>query len=170
MADEIKIACNFWPNPITNPNAVWDYLDQANDQFVPVGIRLKDDEIADICFEMNSPVPTNYGGTPAPKLRICWKTASADTVNVPQFIYKLKEFTPEVDSEDPSTWTIDSTATDASAGAYIENQKDIDISAVTFAIGDRCKGVLRRDARSSNSNDTLVADIVITDIFFIAST
>jgi hypothetical protein len=168
MADEIKIPCNLWRHPTRNANAYEDTLDQTNDEFVAKGIVLPDIVYSRLCFEMTEPVPADYDSTP--KLRVYWKTKSTDTSSNMELEYEIENFTPQVDSEDEATWTIDSAVQDISNGQFEKNIIDISLAGLsTLAIGDFVLGTIARDAQVGNGSDTLADLAMITHVVFIGS-
>lgn len=168
MANEIKIPCEFWPHPTRDANAYMDTLALTNNEFVDFGAILPDTVLSRICFKASEPLPTNYAS--APKLRISWKTASTDTTSAWQAGYEIDAFTPDTDTEDPTSWGLDSTATDISAGAGKVNTLEIDISSLTEAAGDVIKGTISRDAQVTNASDTLASSVQIVALHIIGST
>lgn len=169
MADEIKIPCNIWRHPTRNANAYEDTLDQTNDEFVAVGIVFPDSVYSRLCFEMSEPLRSDYVSTP--KLRIYWKTDSTDTTSNMELEYEISEFTPQTDTEDPTTWGVDSATQDISNGQFEKNYFDVSLSALSgLAVGDFVAGTIARDAQVGNGNDTLAALSMVTHVIFLGST
>lgn len=168
MADEIKIPCHIWRHPTRDANAYEDTMTQTNGEFVAKGLVLLDSVYSRICFEMSEPVPTDYDSTP--KLRIYWKTDETDTSSNMELEYEISEFTPQTDTEDPTTWGVDSATQDISNGQFEKNYFDVALTALSaLAIGDFVAGTIARDAQVGNGNDTLAGRSMITHVFFIGT-
>jgi hypothetical protein len=150
MADEIKTPCHIWRHPTRNANAYEDTMDQTNDEFVAKGLVLPDNVYSRICWETSEPVATDYSSTP--KLRIYWKTASTDTTSNMELEYEVSEFTPQVDTEDPTTWGVDSATQDISNGQFEKNYFDVALTAL-----------------SGLAVDDFVAGTIVTHVFFIGT-
>jgi len=168
MAEEIKIPCRFWPNTITNANGYYDVVNQTNDLFNPSGVFLADTIVSDVCFMACAPVPADVHGTPAGKIRIGWITTSVDTTSPWQIIPFVKDV---IDGEtvDPTTWDDTTAVTDTNSGACFRNEKDVTLTTTAITSGKWVYGVIERDAQVANTNDTLAATVVITDITLIAN-
>lgn len=169
MASEaIQIGMQMAPHPSVNANGSWAYLSLTNNNYRPFGWRFPGGatDIADYVIRLPQPIPPSINGTPAGKLRIYWQTASSST-NTLQLLIYLSDNVSNTDVTDPTTFDQNATSgTDANNGAGIENQFDVTISGPNLASGRNLFGVIRRNRNLGI--DTLVADIIVTKVVFIA--
>lgn len=168
MADEIKIDCDFWPNPYTDANAFYDVVDQSNDKFNPSGITLPDTLASRINFSTQEPIPDDINGTPAAELWIYWSTQSSDTSSNVEFGYGISDVTEESTTRDPTTWDDSGDKTDTSSGATKLNVTKITITTSTVTAGKFLEGFIDRDAQGSNPSDALASNVLIEKIMLVA--
>jgi hypothetical protein len=167
MAEEIQIPIMLSAHRVNNANAAWDHLTLTNNTRMEAGWRCRDDEIADINGRLTRPIPSNINGTPAGKVRLHWVTASSSTNNCKWFVY-LVDGAYNTDTVDPAAWDDSLTVIDANNGAGIPNECDVTISSATLTSGRGVWLLFRRDATVGESQDTLAADVLLTDALLIA--
>jgi hypothetical protein len=167
MAGEIEIPLALWPHRQSNQNAVWDVLTATNNNHQISGFRLRDGEIADLDAKLTRPIPSNIHATPNGKVKIRWATSSTST-NSAKFFVKAIDIQYNTTSADPATWDDELTVIDANNGAVIENECEVSLAASTLTSGRGLRLLIRRDATSGETQDTLAADIWVTDALFVA--
>lgn len=164
MAEEIKIPFRCTPHRVTNPNCVWDHLTLTNNHFMVSGWRMRDTEIARVNLYLPA-IPSGLHGTPNAKLRVRWVTASASGSAWKLFV-RLSDVLVGTDTYDPTTFDLETDATDTSPGAGRSNDFDFTITGPNLSAGRELIGYLERNA--GDVADVLAADIVIPEVLFIA--
>ena len=168
MAEEIQIPLRLWPQRTNNANAAWDQLTQTNNNHQAAGWRCRDAEIADINAALSRPIPADIHGTPAGKIRLHWLTDSASGNNCKWFVF-CSDIAYNVTSVDPASWDDSISVIDANNGQYIENECDVSIATSTLTSGRGLRLLIRRNATAGETQDTLAADVLLTEAIFIAN-
>lgn len=168
MAGEIVIPLHLWPHRVNNANAVWDQLVQTTNLHDVAGWRMRDGEAADLNFRLTRPIPSNIHATPAAKIVMHWCTTSTSTTTQVRLAVRCLDVTYNTTSCDPAAWDDQLTVDDLNSGAFLENTCEVSLSSTAVTSGLGIRGILRRDATSGETNDTLASDIIITEAFLVA--
>jgi hypothetical protein len=164
MAGEIQVPCKLWIHRVVNTRATYTHLANGG-AHTPDGILLPNAGAADVNGRTSVPVPADINATPAGKIKLRWVTASADTSSTVRFsvaVFDVTLNTTSTASAADETLTV----TDASNGQYVENECEVSLSATTQSAGLGIRFVVTRDP--ANGSDTLAADIIITDVLYVA--
>jgi hypothetical protein len=166
VAGEIVIPMILWPHRTVNANATWDQITAVNNVHQAAGWRMRDGEAAELNFRLACAIPANINATPAAAFHIRW-LSSAATGSVHFYIHGLL-VTYDTTSTDPASITPSHNVGDPTNGAYIENACSIPLSGITVTAGKGLRGYVYRDATSGNTEDTLAADVILTEMFLVA--
>lgn len=164
MAGEIQVPCKLWIHRAINTRATYAHLVNAGIH-TPDGILMPNAGAADVNGRTSVPVPADINATPAGKIKIRWATTSADTSGTARFsvaVFDVTLNTTSTASAADETLTV----TDASNGQYVENECEVSLSATAQSAGRVIRFVITRDP--SHGSDTLAADVVITDVLYVA--
>ena len=167
MAGEIVIPFHLSPHRTTNANASWDHLTQTTNTFQPFGIRLPDALASNVNCWLCRPIPTNINGTPGGKIKIHWVTDTATGNDVKFFIY-CSDATFNTTSLDPSSWDDSLTVVDTNNGQYVVNECEVSLSSTAQTAGLDLIVLISRNA--VDAADTLAADVLVTDVQYVANT
>lgn len=164
MAAEIQIPCKLWIHRVVNTRATYAHLANGG-AHTPDGILMPNAGAADVNGRTSVPIPADINATPAGKIKIRWATTSTDTSGTARFsvaVFDVALNTTSTAASADETLTV----TDASNGQYIENECEVSLSATTQTSGRGIRFVITRDP--AHGSDTLAADVVITDVLYVA--